>query len=177
MGILMGSRAHLPLRKPRPDPCPPALWQPGHSGSPSWACLSRRVRKKRDSGTWTRSSRHIRAETVETLSCWRCEHPVLSDSRRRGDQNMVPVLTSVASSVGSPPAWLVLWLGCSALVHACVQTRPPACSTQMESLSRALEARVFQGPTPRVNKLASQASRVSPVWQTLLPLHQNVSHS
>lgn len=154
MGILMGSRAHLPLRKPRPDPCPPALWQPGHSGSPSWACLSRCIRKKRDSGTWT--LKQPTQKSRDSGDFILLEHPVLSDSRRHGDQHMVPVLTSVTYSVCSPPSLAVLWLGCSALVHACVHSWPPACSTQMESLSRALEARVFQGPRPRVNKLASQ---------------------
>ena len=37
----------------RPDPRRPALRQPRHSGSPSWAWLRRCTRKKLDSGTLT----------------------------------------------------------------------------------------------------------------------------
>lgn len=46
-GVVMESKAHLPLQKPQATPAPPAPWQPGHeeslgllSSCPSWIFIS-----------------------------------------------------------------------------------------------------------------------------------------
>lgn len=160
----------------RPDPCLLPFGSQG-TGEPELG-LAKQMHKE-ETRLWNSlNQRYTGTETVGTSSCWGWPHLVLSGTRSRGDhQHMAPMLTSVAPSVDSPRGLVCAVIGLLSLVLPVFSPSHLPALTYIEGLSRAPEARVFQGPRLRINKSASQASRGSPIWQTLLSLPQHVSHS